>query len=118
MGGEEAVAKQHERGRLTIRERIETLADAGSFREQGPLAGHPELDEAGELIVSREAQRTLREAQLVEARGVVPSRLVELVVKNRRIAVRARGGTIVPARLGEVASLTRSGCAPSAPTCR
>ena len=27
MGGTEAIAKQHERGRLTIRERIETLVD-------------------------------------------------------------------------------------------
>ena len=50
MGGEEAVAKQHERGRLTIRERIEGLVDAESFREQGPLAGHAELDEAGRLV--------------------------------------------------------------------
>jgi acetyl-CoA carboxylase carboxyltransferase component len=48
-GGEEAVAKQHELGRLTIRERIEALADAGSFREQGPIAGHPEYDGSGEL---------------------------------------------------------------------
>lgn len=49
MGGEEAVAKQHERGRLTIRERIATLADPESFEEQGPLAGHAELNDAGEL---------------------------------------------------------------------
>ena len=38
-GGAEAVARQHERGRLTIRERIAALADAGSFRERGPIAG-------------------------------------------------------------------------------
>jgi acetyl-CoA carboxylase carboxyltransferase component len=49
LGGPEAVARQHELGRLTIRERIEALADSGSFREQGPLAGHAELDESGEL---------------------------------------------------------------------
>ena len=49
MGGDEAVAKQHERGRLTIRERIATLADPESFEEQGPLAGHAALNDAGEL---------------------------------------------------------------------
>jgi len=31
MGGPEAVEKQHDRGRLTIRERIDELADRGSF---------------------------------------------------------------------------------------
>jgi acetyl-CoA carboxylase carboxyltransferase component len=49
MGGEEAVDRQHERGRLTIRERIEGMADAGSFREEGPIAGYSELDEDGGL---------------------------------------------------------------------
>jgi len=49
-GGEEAVARQHESGRLTIRERIDALVDPGSFREQGPIAGHAELDEAGNLV--------------------------------------------------------------------
>lgn len=49
LGGEEAVAKQHELGRLTVRERIEGLVDPGSFQEQGPLAGHSELGPDGEL---------------------------------------------------------------------
>jgi len=48
-GGEAAVAKQHELGRLTIRERIDALADPGSFDERGPIAGHSELDEDGSL---------------------------------------------------------------------
>jgi acetyl-CoA carboxylase carboxyltransferase component len=50
MGGEEAVAKHHGRGRLTVRERIDALVDSGSFYEQGPLAGHSETDEDGRLI--------------------------------------------------------------------
>ncbi len=43
MGGAENVAKQHQRGRLHVRERIESLFDAGSFNEIGALAGgnHP-----------------------------------------------------------------------------
>ena len=48
-GGPEAVERQHELGRLTIRERIAALVDEGSFREEGPIAGHAELDEAGAL---------------------------------------------------------------------
>jgi len=49
QGGHEAVAQQHAKGRLTIRERITGLVDSGSFREQGPIAGHSETDEHGEL---------------------------------------------------------------------
>jgi len=49
QGGREAVAQQHAQGRLTIRERISGLVDEGSFREQGPIAGHAETDEQGEL---------------------------------------------------------------------
>jgi len=45
MGGPENVARQHEGGRLTVRERIERIADEGSFREVGTLAGTGEYDE-------------------------------------------------------------------------
>ncbi|MBW2400583.1 MAG: propionyl-CoA carboxylase, partial [Deltaproteobacteria bacterium] len=48
-GGDEAVEIQHSLGRLTIRERITALADADSFREQGPIAGHSETDDDGSL---------------------------------------------------------------------
>src|SRR5262245_38289397 len=49
QGGAEAVAKQHAQGRLTVRERMDALLDRGSFREQGPLAGHAERDAEGGL---------------------------------------------------------------------
>src|ERR671931_163078 len=39
-GGEQAIEKQHERGKLTARERIELLLDKGSFVETDPLARH------------------------------------------------------------------------------
>jgi acetyl-CoA carboxylase carboxyltransferase component len=39
-GGEEKIAKQHERGKLTARERIDLLVDEGSFVELG-LHGRP-----------------------------------------------------------------------------
>jgi len=47
LGGKDAVDQQHALGRLTIRERIDALADAESFREHGPIAGHSELGEDG-----------------------------------------------------------------------
>src|SRR5260370_41768606 len=37
-GSEQAVAKQHERGKLTARERIDLLVDPGSFTEFDELA--------------------------------------------------------------------------------
>ncbi|MDX2031907.1 MAG: carboxyl transferase domain-containing protein [Blastocatellia bacterium] len=49
MGGEANVARQHANGRLTVRERIERLLDAGSFHETGALAGRAEY-ENGEMV--------------------------------------------------------------------
>jgi acetyl-CoA carboxylase carboxyltransferase component len=39
MGGAERVKRQHDSGRLTVRERIERLLDPGSWHETGALAG-------------------------------------------------------------------------------
>lgn len=50
MGGAEAVERQHAKGRLTVRERIDALADADSFHEQGPIAGYGETDDEGRLV--------------------------------------------------------------------
>ena len=43
-GSEQAVAKQHERGKLTARERIDLLLDEGSFTEFDELARHRAYD--------------------------------------------------------------------------
>jgi methylmalonyl-CoA decarboxylase subunit alpha len=45
MGGPERVARQHDRGRLTIRERIDGLVDKGSFTEFGQIAGTSTYDQ-------------------------------------------------------------------------
>lgn len=50
QGGEEGIAKQHARGRLTIRERIEALLDEDSFQEQGLATAIPEYDENDNLL--------------------------------------------------------------------
>jgi methylmalonyl-CoA decarboxylase subunit alpha len=44
MGGEDSVAFHKSRGKLTVRERLALLADPGSFRETGVLAGRAEWD--------------------------------------------------------------------------
>ena len=49
MGGPDKVARQHEFNKLTIRERIDAIADAGSFHEIGTVAGVAAYDEHGEL---------------------------------------------------------------------
>ena len=48
MGGEVGVARQRRQGKLTVRERIDALADPGSFREFMALAGAGDY-ENGEL---------------------------------------------------------------------
>jgi len=53
LGGKEAVERQHARGRLTVRERIEKLVDADSFHEAGETAGDGERDDAGRLASFR-----------------------------------------------------------------
>ena len=49
MGGPEKIKRQHDAGKLTVRERIAKLVDAGSFLEVGGLAGSAEYDESGNL---------------------------------------------------------------------
>ncbi len=49
MGGEERVARQHAAGRLTVRERIDRLVDAGTWREVGALTGTASYDDDGGL---------------------------------------------------------------------
>ena len=48
-GGSEAVERHHQRGRLTVRERIDALVDRGSFREHGGIAGVSVNGEDGAL---------------------------------------------------------------------
>ncbi|WP_245409837.1 acyl-CoA carboxylase subunit beta [Pararhizobium haloflavum] len=50
MGGEEAIAFQHDRGKNTIRERLDDLLDAGTFRELGTLAGKGSYGDDGRLV--------------------------------------------------------------------
>ncbi len=49
MGGAEAIAKHHERGRLTVRERIDALVDRDSFRERGRIAGSSQAEDGSDF---------------------------------------------------------------------
>ena len=40
MGGEKAIAKEREKGKLTARERLDLLFDAGTFREIDMFVSH------------------------------------------------------------------------------
>ena len=47
MGGPEKIQRQHDAGRLTVRERLAALLDAGSFQEIGGAGGHRDYDDDG-----------------------------------------------------------------------
>ena len=49
MGGADKVARQHEFNKLTIRERIDHIADSKTFHEIGTLAGVGEYNDDGNL---------------------------------------------------------------------
>ena len=49
LGGTAAVARQHEFGKMTARERVDMLCDEDSFHELGALTGSAEYDADGKL---------------------------------------------------------------------
>ena len=72
MGGADKVKRQHEAGRLTVRERIDRLVDDQSFHEVGAIAGKGEYDAAGDL-------RELTPANCVFGRARIDGRAVVVV---------------------------------------
>ena len=50
MGGTERIERQHSDGKLTVRERIDSMLDKDSFFEIGELAGYGEYDEDRNLV--------------------------------------------------------------------
>ncbi|MBT3173022.1 MAG: propionyl-CoA carboxylase, partial [Rhodospirillaceae bacterium] len=49
QGGEEGVSRQHAKGLLTVRERIDTIFDSDSFEELGGASGDATRDDEGNL---------------------------------------------------------------------
>ena len=67
MGGADKVKRQHDGGRLTVRERIDRLVDKGCFREIGSIAGKAEYDGNNDLV-------HLMPANAVMGRGKIDGR--------------------------------------------
>ncbi|UPK30151.1 acyl-CoA carboxylase subunit beta [Bradyrhizobium sp. 195] len=72
MGGVDKVKRQHDQGRLTVRERIDKLIDRNSFHEIGAVSGIGEYDSSGEL-------QKLTPANCVFGRARVDGRTVVVV---------------------------------------
>ncbi|MGH7723555.1 MAG: acyl-CoA carboxylase subunit beta [Candidatus Dormibacteria bacterium] len=87
MGGAEAIAKQHGRGKLTARERIELLFDAGTFVELGMLAHQHSLH-----VAETDPDRT-------PADGVVTG---EGLVDGRRTYCAAYDFTVMAGSMGMI----------------
>ncbi|MCZ6619127.1 MAG: propionyl-CoA carboxylase [Gammaproteobacteria bacterium] len=71
QGGKDGIAKQHARGKLTIRERIDALLDDGSFQEQGRATATPEYDDNDELLSYVPANYVVGFGKIEERRVVV-----------------------------------------------
>ena len=69
MGGPDKVKRQHDAGRLTVRERIEALLDPGSFHEIGALAGRAQYAADGAIA-------SFQPANFVFGRGRIDNRPV------------------------------------------
>ena len=69
MGGADKVKRQHDGGRLTVRERIDGLLDAGSFHEVGAITGKASYDADNNLT-------GLQAANCVFGRGLIDGRPV------------------------------------------
>ena len=72
MGGAEKVKRQHDGGRLTVRERIALMVDPGSFHEIGAISGSADYDSSGDLA-------KLTPANCVFGRGLIDGRPVVVV---------------------------------------
>ena len=64
LGGVQAVERQHSQGRLNARERIDRLADPGSWFEIGALTGKAEYDENWQLKKVRPANAIIGTARI------------------------------------------------------
>ncbi|OZI17147.1 acyl-CoA carboxylase subunit beta [Bordetella genomosp. 7] len=87
MGGEEKVARHKAAGKLTVRERIDAIADPGSFQEIGSITGFTRYDENGALA-------SYVPSNLIMGRALVDGRPVVLVGDDFTIRGGANDGAI------------------------
>lgn len=87
MGGEDKVKKHKDAGKLTVRERIEAIADDGSFHEVGSLTGFADYDRAGAL-------KAYMASNMVMGRARIDGRPVVLVGDDFTIRGGANDGAV------------------------
>lgn len=87
MGGEEKVRRHRDAGKLPVRERIERMVDAGSFREVGALAGSGRYDEQGRLL-------DLTPSNLLIGRARIQQRPVVLAADDFTVRGGANDGSV------------------------
>ena len=87
MGGPDKVKRQHDGGKLTVRERVERLLDPGSFHEIGGLAGVAQYSAEGELA-------EFSPANLIFGRGRVAGRTVAVTGDDFTVRGGANDGGI------------------------
>jgi acetyl-CoA carboxylase carboxyltransferase component len=94
MGGEEKIAKQHDRGKLTVRERIDLLFDKDTFVEFGLLAHQQQVRGSAEI-----------DADGTPADGVVTG---HGMVEGRQVWVIAYDFTVMAGSMGAVGEQFKS----------
>jgi acetyl-CoA carboxylase carboxyltransferase component len=87
MGGAEKVKRQHDGGKLTVRERVDRLLDRDSFHEIGGLAGWASYDAQGDL-------QDFTPANLVMGRGRIGGRPVAITGDDFTVRGGANDGGI------------------------
>ena len=87
MGGPDKVKRQHDGGKLTVRERIARLLDAGSFDEVGAIAGKAQYGADGALA-------SFTPANLVIGRGRIEGRRVVVAGDDFTVRGGANDGAV------------------------
>src|ERR1700732_632946 len=70
LAGADKLRRQHDAGKLTIRERVDGLVDQGSFHEIGAIAGRAQYDSEGRLAELLPSNCVMGRAQ-IDSRPVV-----------------------------------------------
>jgi len=70
MGGQARIKRQHDGGRLTVRERIDAMVDPGGFHEVGTIAGKAAYDSDNRLVELTPANCVMGRA-MIDGRPVI-----------------------------------------------
>ena len=99
MGAPDKIERQHAAGKLTVRERIDQLLDAGSFREWGSTTGTAEYDEEGRLV-------DLKASGFIFGRGRIAGRAVVVAADDFTV----RGGASDGASMEKLSASEQMAC--------